>query len=207
MQGFWTVFAIALAGALASPLGGAVAIWKKPTTLLLSIAVGFAGGVLLATFAFEMLPEALALAALPLTVAGFAGGFAALYLLDLFVHRGASAGPDADQRAWVMRRKQRRRDRGDDVTVLAGGTSVEELIEGVVIGASAVADPALGMMVGLAIVVDNVAEALSIGELVRGATEIGRGGESSAGPASLVCRCSSPRWPAGFCSAAFRIGR
>lgn len=96
-------------------------------------------------------------------MAGFAAGFAMLYLLDLFVHRGASAGPDAEQRAWVVCR----RPRGDRVTVLAGGTSAEELIEGIVIGVSAATDPSLGFIVGLAIVIDNVSESLSIGELIR----------------------------------------
>jgi zinc transporter, ZIP family len=162
---FATLFAIALAGALASPLGGAAALFKRPTTLALSIAVGFAAGALLGAFAFEMLPRAAQVASLPIAVAGFAAGFASLYALDLYVHGGVSAGDKAAQRGWVLR--VRRRPRGDDVTVLAGGTSAEELIEGVTIGVSAATDPSLGMIVGLAIVIDNVSEALSIGDLIR----------------------------------------
>lgn len=164
---FAALFGIAAAGGLASPIGGAIAVWKRPTTLLLSIAVGFAAGVLLATFAFEMLPKAVATASLAIAVAGFALGFALLYVLDLFVHRGASAGPDAEQRSWVVCRRRHRLARGDEVTVLAGGTSAEELIEGIVIGVSAATAPSLGFMVGLAIVIDNVSESLSIGELIR----------------------------------------
>jgi zinc transporter, ZIP family len=53
------------------------------------------------------------------------------------------------------------------VTVLAGGTSAEEIIEGLSIGVGAAVDPGLALLIGLAIVVDNVAEALSIGELIR----------------------------------------
>jgi zinc transporter, ZIP family len=160
-QLFW----IALLGALASPLGGALSLLRKPSTLLLSLAVGFAAGALLGAFAFEMLPRAAETASLPLAVAGFGGGFAALYALDLFVHRGASAGEKADQHERVMRLRRRKRPRGDEVTVLAGGTSAEELIEGATIGISAAADPAMGLIVGLAIAIDNVSEALSIGEL------------------------------------------
>ena len=52
------------------------------------------------------------------------------------------------------------------VALLAGGTSAEELIEGIVIGVSAATDPTLGLMVGVAIIIDNVSEALSIGELI-----------------------------------------
>jgi ZIP family zinc transporter len=169
------LLAVAAAGAIASPIGGLLALWRQPTTLALSIAVGFAAGALLGAFAFEMLPRAAELASVPLAVAGFAAGFAAVYALDLFVHRGASAGEKAAQRDWVRSAQRRRKPRGDELTVLAGGTSAEELIEGATLGVSAATDPSLGLIVGLAIVIDNVSEALSIGELIRE-----KGGEHQA---------------------------
>jgi ZIP family zinc transporter len=164
--GLMTVVALAGAGALASVLGGLAALWKKPTTLFLSVAVGFAAGVLLGTFAFEMLPKAEEMGSLGIALAGFAAGFALVFGLDLYVHRGVTAGEQAEQRWWVVRRRRRHEMRGDKITVLAGGTSVEELVEGIAIGVSAAADPALALFVGLAIAIDNAAEALSIGELV-----------------------------------------
>jgi ZIP family zinc transporter len=85
----------------------------------------------------------------------------------LYVHRGISAGEKASQHDRIVRRRRRQPARGDEVTVLAGGTSAEELIEGLSIGVSAATDPRLGFIVGLAIAVDNFSEALSIGELVR----------------------------------------
>lgn len=51
------------------------------------------------------------------------------------------------------------------MTVLAGGTSAEELIEGLSIGVGAAIKPGLGLLIAIAIVIDNFAEALSIGEL------------------------------------------
>lgn len=54
-----------------------------------------------------------------------------------------------------------------EVTVLAGGTSVEELIEGLSIGVGIAIKPGLGLLIGLAIVIDNLSEALSIGEIIR----------------------------------------
>lgn len=164
---FGLLLAIALGGALASPLGGAISLLRKPSTFSLSVATGFAAGALMGAFVFEMLPRAARDAGLPWTVAGFAAGFAAVYALDLFVHRGASAGDKASQRDWVRSVHRRRRERGDGVTVLGGGTSAEELIEGLTIGVSAATDASLGLLVGLAILIDNLAEALSIGELVR----------------------------------------
>lgn len=173
---FAMLFAIALAGAVASPLGGAAALITRPTTLALSIAAGFASGALLGALAFEMLPRAVHIASLPVAIAGFSAGFFFLYALDLFVHRGASAGEKAAQWQSVVSMRRQRRPRGDEVTVLASGTSAEELIEGATIGVTAATDASLGIIVGLAIVIDNFSEALSIGDLVRE-----KGGEHQAG--------------------------
>jgi ZIP family zinc transporter len=51
--------------------------------------------------------------------------------------------------------------------VLAGATSVEEIIEGLTIGISLSVAPSLALIVGLAIVLDNVSEGLAIGEMLR----------------------------------------
>jgi ZIP family zinc transporter len=164
---FLIVFSVALAAALASPLGGAIAIFVRPSSLFLSIAVGLAGGVLLGTFAFEMLPKALKLSGLAVGVAGFAVGFALVYGLDLYVNRGTVAGSRAEQRRRVERFHKGHRPLGSEVTVLAGATSVEELIEGITIGVGAAIDPSVAVIVGLAIFIDNISEGLSIGELAR----------------------------------------
>jgi ZIP family zinc transporter len=161
------ILAVAGAAAVASPVGGLIALWQRPSTLFMSIVLGFASGVLLATISFEMLPQALDLASLTIASAGFIAGFAAVYGFDLFIHRGRLAGEKAEQRPAVERYYRRNKPRGDEVTVLAGGTSTEELIEGLSIGVGAAIKPSLGFMVALAIVIDNLAEAMSIGELIR----------------------------------------
>jgi zinc transporter, ZIP family len=161
------VLGIAIAAALASPVGGLISLWRMPTTLFMSLALGFASGVLLATISFEMVPKALELSSLVLTIVGFVGGFIAVYALDLFIARGKLVGEKAEQKQAVESYHWRHRPRGDQVTVLAGGTSAEELIEGLSIGIGAAIEPGLGFVVGTAIVIDNMAEALSIGELIR----------------------------------------
>ncbi len=160
---------MAMAGmaALASLLGGLIALWRKPTTLFMSLAVGLASGVLLATIGFEMLPKAVELGSPPIAVAGFAAGFAAIYAFDLFIHRGQLAGERSEKRPQVERFYQRHRPHGGEVTVLAGGTSAEELIEGLSIGIATSIQPTLGLLIALAIMVDNLSEALSIGEIIR----------------------------------------
>jgi zinc transporter, ZIP family len=177
-DGLAVILALSFAAAVASPIGGLIAIWTRPSTLLMSGALGFAGGVLFATITFEMLPSALELSSLLLTIAGFAGGFGLVYGFDLFIHRGVVAGEKAEQYPRVTQFYKRHRPRGTKVTVLAGGTTVEELIEGLSIGIGFAIRPGVGLLVALAIVVDNVSEALSIGEIIR--NEKDRHGRSKA---------------------------
>jgi ZIP family zinc transporter len=164
---FATLVGISGAAALASVMGGLLALWQRPTTLFMSTSLGFTSGVLIATIAFEMIPQAIDFGSVAIAVLGFAAGFAAIYGLDLFVHRGRLAGVEAQQRRSVQLYYRRRRPRAGEITVLAGGTSVEELVEGIAIGASTVAEPSLGILVALAITIDNFSEGLSIGELLR----------------------------------------
>jgi ZIP family zinc transporter len=171
-----TILGIAATAAVASPLGGLLALWRRPSTLFMSSALGYASGVLLATISFEMLPQALELSSLPIAVAGFAAGFLAVYSFDLFIHRGQLAGKQSEQHQQVERFYRRHRPRGGEVTVLAGGTSAEELIEGLSIGVGAVIKPGLGFLIALAIVIDNLSEGLSIGEIIRSEQDgVGRG--------------------------------
>ena len=140
------VLSVATCAAAASPLGGLIAVFLNPSTLLLSILVGYAGGVLIGTFAFEMMPKALEQSSLLIATGGFALGFGLVYALDFYVNRGALAGPKASQKRFVEGYHRRRRPRGSQVTVLAGATSVEELIEGLTIGVGSAIDPTLARL-------------------------------------------------------------
>jgi ZIP family zinc transporter len=160
----WLLFAAIAGAALASPAAGFFTIWVKGNAVLTSCVLGFASGVLLATISFEMLPSALENSGLWLAFASFAMGLAAVYGFDLFVHRGVLTGELADPR---IRLRKVPRPLGDNVTVLAGGTSAEELLEGLTIGVGLAVEPKLGFIVALAVAIDNVSEALSIGELIR----------------------------------------
>lgn len=164
---FLTILAVAAAAALASPIGGAISLWRTPTTLFMSSALGFASGVLLATIGFEMLPQARTMSPLGMVCGGFVAGFAGVYSFDLIVHHGLLVGSRAEQRPQVERFQGARRRRGGEVTVLAGGTSIEELIEGLSIGVGVAIKPGLGLVIALAIFIDNLSEGLSIGEIIR----------------------------------------
>lgn len=113
-----------------------------------------------------MAPKALELCGLLTTVIAIAVGVLLVWGFDLVVNRGMTAGEEASQRRWVERFHRRRKPRGNKVTVIAGATSGEELIEGIVIGATSAIGGGTGLVVGIAIALDNISEALSIGEMV-----------------------------------------
>lgn len=155
--------------AVASVVGGLLAVWHRSSTLISSLAFGVASGALIGTVTLGMLPTALESGALAVVVIGFAAGLLSLFLFDLVVHGGWIAGEHADQRR-IVRRYHRRRGSGSQVVVLAGGTSVEELVEGLAIGVGAAIEPSLAFVVALAIAIDNLAEGMSVGELIRDET-------------------------------------
>jgi ZIP family zinc transporter len=163
------VVVISGAAAIASVLGGLLALWHRTSTLITSLAFGFASGALIGTVSLEMLPTALDLGELSIVVIAFAIGMLALFAFDLVVHGGRILGEHADQRR-IVRRYHRRRGSGSPVLVLAGGTSAEELVEGLAIGVGAAIEPSLAVVVALAIAVDNLAEGMSVGELIRDET-------------------------------------
>lgn len=160
-----TVVLIAGAAALASVFGGLLALVWRPTSLTMSIVFGFASGVLIGVVTLEMVPQALDMTSTFSVVVGFAAGFAAIWLFDMFVNRWRLAGPEATQFSEVESYHRSHRPRGDKVTVLAGGTSVEELIEGLAIGTGVLIQPEVGALIATAIAVDNLSEGMSIGEL------------------------------------------
>lgn len=161
-----TLVLVAGGAALASVLGGALALVRRPSSLFMSIAFGFASGVLIATVTLEMLPQGVNLSSLGTGAAGFTLGFLLVYLLDLYINRWHLAGEHSEQYRQVRAYHRSHRPRGDRVTVLAGATSSEELIEGLAIGTGAVIQPEVGALIAAAIAIDNLAEGLSIGEFV-----------------------------------------
>ncbi len=163
------VYVVLLAGvaAAASVAGGLLALWHRPTTLSMSLALGFAAGVLLGVVSFEMVPRCLELGSLPIALGSLLIGFGIVYALDLFINRGRIAGEWAAQRERVQSFHRSRRPLGGEALVFAAGTTLEEIVEGLAIGVGAAIEPDLAAFVAATIAVDNFGEGLSIGELVR----------------------------------------
>jgi ZIP family zinc transporter len=99
-------------------------------------------------------------------------------MFDLYINRWRVAGEHAAQYAKVRAYHRSHRPRGDRVTILAGATSAEELVEGLAIGAGLAIEPEVGLLIAAAIAVDNLSEGMSVGEFVvsgRGAGSSRRG--------------------------------
>ncbi len=90
-----------------------------------------------------------------------------VYVVDLYLNRGFMAGEGSDEWHKLSRLHRLQKTRGSQVTLLAGGTAVEELIEGLSIGVGLAVDPALGVTIGAAIILDNLVEGMSIAEIIR----------------------------------------
>jgi zinc transporter, ZIP family len=149
--------------AAAAVLGTALPLWRKPSTLVSSVALGFAAGVMIGTVSFEMVPEALQLASLLVVALGFAAGFAALYGLELGLNRGKMAGERAEQHAAVEAEHERKRPFGGAATMLAGGTILEAIVEGISLGVGAAIGAGLTVPLAIAVAIDNLSEGLSLG--------------------------------------------
>jgi ZIP family zinc transporter len=170
-----TLLLAAGAASAAAVLGALLPRWRRPSTLVSSVVLGFAAGVMTGTVAFEMLPEALHLASLLVVSLGFAAGFGTVYALDLVIHRGKVAGEHADQRKRVEAAYERTHPLGGAATVLAGATLFEAAIEGVSLGVGAAIGTGLTLPLAIAVAIDNLSEGLSLGTLAEktGGTEGG----------------------------------
>ena len=171
---FLSLALLATGAGAASPAGGLLALLIRPSSLLLSLTVGYAGGVLLGAMSLEMVPKALELANGVEVFLGFVVGVLLVWAFDLYIARGMTAGERAEQLGEVRQHHRRHRPRGRKVDVIAGATAGEEIVEGLVIGVSAAIGGGTAIVVAVAIAVDNLAEALSIAELAQADDRIER---------------------------------
>jgi ZIP family zinc transporter len=163
----WVVLAISGAAAVAAVIGGAASLWHRPSTLVSSLALGTAGGALIATVAFEMVPQAMLMGQVPAVLAGFGLGFGGIWALELVLERGKVAGSEADQRDQVAQFHERVQPLGGPESVLGVGVLIETAVEGLAIGIGGGVNLVAGLIIALGVTLDNLTEGMSIGELAR----------------------------------------
>lgn len=181
-----TLVLVAGGAALASVAGGMAALVRRPSSVSVSVAFGYASGALIGAITLEMVPAALERASAIAVGAGFGAGLLAIWLFDLFINRWRLAGKAAEQWPQVQAYHRSHRPRGDEATVLAGGTSAEEVVEGLAIGSGLAIDPQVGLLIATAIAVDNFSEGMSIGDFIVSGSAQGRNAARVIGWTGLV---------------------
>lgn len=159
----------ALAG-LSTTIGSVMSLFvRKPGPRLMTLTMGFSGGVMILVSFVELLPGGIeSIGFLPANLAFF-GGMAAMFLVDALIPHEYMAekhqiDEDDDEES---ERKGRLLKTG---LFVALGLGIHNFPEGMASFATALSDPQLGIAVALAIALHNIPEGLAVSAPVYAAT-------------------------------------
>lgn len=139
---------------LATLLGALLILaFGKPSEHLLSVLLGFAGGVMTAVVVFDLLPSALAYGSWFSVSLGFLSGILLMFVLDLLF----STLPIVNN-AWGHNRQGHFLKMG---YLIATGIALHDLPEGIAIAVGYSAQESLGFLIALAIGLHNVPEGMA----------------------------------------------
>ncbi len=140
------------AGVVGTGTGGAVAlILKNPRNELLSVILGFSGGIMLAIVLTDLLPEAITLGSLKTAILGMLLGMVLILFIDLYLplfkELENTPGPARFIRTGAM---------------LGLGIAMHNLPEGIAMGAGYIRSPVLGLTLALTIALHNIPEGVAM---------------------------------------------
>jgi len=140
------------AGVIGTGSGAIIALFvKNPSKALLSFILGFAGGIMLAIVLIDLLPEAVETGGLIVAISGLLIGAIFILFLDLKLPHFHFFETTEELARYIR-----------TGTILGLGIAMHNLPEGIAIGASYVASPALGFTLALTIALHNIPEGIAM---------------------------------------------
>lgn len=150
--GVFKIYSILIFGFLAgivTGLGAVFSIFLKITDKVLSLALGFASGIMIGISSLGLIPSSLEGGSTSITILGFIFGAMFLFLVDIsmpHVHKSESECANYAKMGYFI----------------AFGIALHNLPEGIAIGASSEVSQELGFFTALTIGLHNIAEGLCV---------------------------------------------
>ena len=159
----------ALAG-LSTTIGSLLALFvRKPGPRLMTVTLGFSGGVMILVSFVELLPRGIEAIGFARANLVFFGGMAAMFLIDELIphdymaehhHTGEDNAQDAALQGRLLKAG----------LFVALGLGIHNFPEGMASFATALSDPQLGMAIAAAIAIHNIPEGLAVSAPIYAAT-------------------------------------
>ena len=159
----------ALAG-LSTTIGSLLALFvRKPGSRLMTLTLGFSGGVMILVSFVELLPGGINAIGFALANLSFFGGMIAMFLIDALIphdymaehhHPETENGQDTALKSRLLKAG----------LFVALGLGIHNFPEGMASFATALSDPHLGIAIAVAIAIHNVPEGLAVSAPVYAAT-------------------------------------
>ncbi len=159
----------ALAG-LSTTIGSLLALFvRKPGPRLMTLTLGFSGGVMILVSFVELLPSGIEAIGFGPANLVFFGGMAAMFLIDELIPHDYMAehhhtGEEDEQDAALQSRLLKAG------LFVALGMGIHNFPEGMASFATALSDPQLGVAIAIAIAIHNISEGLAVSAPVYAAT-------------------------------------
>lgn len=140
------------AGVIGTGSGTIIALFvRQPGTILMSFILGFAGGIMMAIVLIDLMPEAIDAGNFISAFSGLMIGVVFILFLDLKMPHFHFFETTEDLARFIR-----------TGTILGLGIAMHNLPEGIAIGASYVASPALGFTLALTIALHNIPEGIAM---------------------------------------------
>ncbi len=167
----------ALAG-LSTTVGSVLALFvRKPSSRLMTVTLGFSGGVMVLVSFVELLPAGMAAIGFAPAHLAFFGGMVAMFLIDALIphdfmaeHHHSEEGHGEDPNARGAQDAALRGQLMKAGLFVALGLGIHNFPEGMATFATSLSDPQLGIAIAIAISIHNIPEGLAVSAPVYAAT-------------------------------------